>query len=227
MCGRFALYAYMRQLIEEFGLDDEGAEDGEAGQRYNVAPSQRVMAVVSDGTANHLESFRWGFIPHWAKGDRPRYMINARAETVAEKPTFRSAFRSRRCLVVADGFYEWKRSGKVKVPMFIRDTSGRPWGFAGIYETWDSPEEGEVTTCAIITTEANETMSRVHHRMPAIVREEDRATWLDPSVDDVEVLLPILRPYDDDRMEVFPVSDEVNSPRNDNPGLVKRVDAAW
>ncbi len=225
MCGRFALYAYMRQLIEEFGLDEDGEE--EAGQRYNVAPSQRVLAVVNDGKANRLETFRWGFVPRWAKGPRPRYMINARAETVAEKPTFSSAFRSRRCLVVADGFYEWMRSGKVKVPMFIRDTSGRPWGFAGIYETWTSPEGDEVTTCAIITTEANGTMSKVHHRMPAIVREEDRATWLDHSVTEVEVLVPILRPYDDDRMEMFPVSDEVNSPGNDHPGLVKRLDAAW
>jgi putative SOS response-associated peptidase YedK len=215
----------MRQLIEEFGLEEHEAL--ESGERYNVAPSQRVLAVVNDGTANRLETFRWGFVPHWAKGDRPRYMINARAETVAEKPTFRSAFRSRRCLVVADGFYEWMRSGKVKVPMFIRDTSGRPWGFAGIYETWTSPEGEEVATVAIITTEANGTMSKVHHRMPAIVPEEDRATWLDPAVTDVETLLPILRPYDDDRMEMFPVSDEVNSPGNDHPGLVKRVDAAW
>lgn len=225
MCGRFALYSYMRQLIEEFGLDEHEAEGTE--ERYNVAPSQRVIAVVNDGTANRLETFRWGFVPHWAKGPRPRYMINARAETVAEKPTFRSAFKDRRCLVVADGFYEWRRSGKVKVPMFIRDTSGRPWGFAGIYETWNSPEGDEIITCAIITTEANETMSKVHDRMPAIVREEDRDTWLDPTVKDPEVLLPMLRPYDDDRMEVYPVSDDVNSPRNDHPGLVRRLDSDW
>jgi putative SOS response-associated peptidase YedK len=225
MCGRFALFAYMRQLMEEFGLDDDEAT--EMGERYNVAPSQRVLAVVNDGTANRAETFKWGFIPHWAKGDRPRYMINARSETVAEKPTFRSAFRSRRCLVVADGFYEWKRSGKLKVPMFIRDTSGRPWGFAGIYETWTPPEGDPVTTCAIITTEANAVMSKVHTRMPAIIREEDRTTWLDPAVDDPEVLLPMLRPYESDRMEMFPVSDEVNSARNDHPGLVRRLDEAW
>jgi len=219
MCGRFALFAYMRQLIEEFGLDEEGA--GEVTQRYNMAPSQRVLAVVNDGQTNRMETFKWGFIPHWAKDERPRYMINARAETVAEKPTFRSAFRSRRCLVVADGFYEWKRSGKLKVPMYIRDTSGRPWGFAAIYETWMPPGGEPVTTCAIITTEANGVMSQVHTRMPAIVHEEDRATWLDPSVEDIDVLLPILRPYEDDMMEMFPVSDDVNSPANDHPGLVK------
>jgi putative SOS response-associated peptidase YedK len=225
MCGRFALFAYMRQLIEEFGLDEH--ETPEVAQRYNVTPSQRVMAVVNDGKANRLETFKWGFIPHWAKGDRPRYMINARAETVAEKPTFRSAFRSRRCLIVADGFYEWKKSGKVKAPMYIRDTSGRPWGFAGIYETWTSPDGDQVTTCAIITTEANEVMGQVHHRMPAIVHEEDRAVWLDPSVEDAQVLLPMLRPYESERMEVIPVSDDVNSPMNDGPGLIKRVDGVW
>lgn len=225
MCGRFALFAYMRQLIEEFGLDEDDAE--EAGQRYNVAPSQRVLAVVNDGQNNRLETFKWGFIPQWAKDEKPRYMINARAETVAEKPTFRSAFRSRRCLVVADGFYEWKRSGKLKVPMFIRDTSGRPWGFAAIYETWTPPGGEPVTTCAIITTAANKVMSRVHTRMPVIVHEEDRTTWLDPSVEDIDVLLPILRPYEDDRMEMFPVSDDVNSSGNDHPGLVKRLDGVW
>ncbi len=225
MCGRFALFSYMRQLIEEFGLDEHEAL--ETGERYNIAPSQRVLAVVNDGDGNRLEDFKWGFIPHWAKGDKSRYMINARAETVAEKPTFRSAFKDRRCLVVADGFYEWRRSGKVKVPMFIKDTSGRPWGFAGIYETWNSPEGDEVTTVAIITTEANETMSAIHDRMPVIIREEDRATWMDPDVRDPAVLLPMLRPYDDDRMEAYPVTDEVNSPRNDHPGLVKRLDAAW
>ncbi len=219
MCGRFALFAYMRQLMEEFGIDE--AEAVEAGQRYNVAPTQRVLAVVSDGETNHLEEFRWGLVPHWAKGDRPRYMINARAETVAEKPMFQNAFKHRRCLVLADGFYEWRKSGKVKVPMFIRDVTGRPWGFAGIYETWNSPDGDEVTTCAIITTGANRLMSTIHDRMPAIVREEDRATWLDPSVNDPGVLLPMLRPYEDDRMEAFPVSDEVNSPRNDHPGLVR------
>ena len=225
MCGRFALFSYMRQLMEEFGLEEH--EDLEVGQRYNVAPSQRVLAVVNDGTANRLETFEWGLVPSWARGERPRRIINARAETVADRPTFRSAFRERRCLVLADGFYEWRRSGKVKVPMFIRDTTGRPWGFAGIYETWNQPGGDEVTTCAIITTEANRAMEEVHDRMPAIVREEDRATWLDPSVRDIEALLPVLRPYDDERMEVHPVSRDVNSPRNEGPHLVRRLDAPW
>jgi putative SOS response-associated peptidase YedK len=225
MCGRFALFAYMRQLMEEFGIDEHDAD--ELASRYNVAPSQHILAVVNDGEGNRFETFRWGLVPHWAKGSKPRYMINARAETVAEKPTFKGALRHRRCLIVADGFYEWKKSGKVKVPMFVKDVSGRPWGFAGIYEYWNSPEGDEIATCAIITTEANQVMSKIHHRMPAIIPREDRETWLDPSVEDPEVLVPLLRPYDSDRMEAFPVSDEVNTPRNDHPDLIRPLDGKW
>ncbi len=225
MCGRFALFSYMRQLMEEFGIEEHDAEV--PGERFNVAPSQRVLAVVNDGSGNRSAHFRWGFVPHWAKGDRPRYMINARAETVAEKPTFRSAFRERRCLVMADGFYEWHRSGKVKAPMYIHDVSGRPWGFAGIYEVWTSPDGEEVPTCAIITTEANEVMARVHHRMPAIIPPDDRAAWLDPDVSDPEALLPLLRPYDAGGMEVVPVSNDVNSAQNQGPDLIKRLEGPW
>jgi putative SOS response-associated peptidase YedK len=225
MCGRFALFSYMRQLMEEFGIEEHDGDGPD--ERYNVAPTQRVLVVINDGEANRLERFRWGLVPHWARGPRPRYMINARAETLAEKPTFRNAFRKRRCLVLADGFYEWQRSGKVKVPFYVRDVSGRPWGFAGVYEVWEDPEEGPVTTCAIITTEANGTMARVHHRMPAIIRPEDRQLWLDPGVEDPERLLPLLRPYDDDLMEVVPVSDAVNSARNDSPDLIHPLDAGW
>ena len=225
MCGRFALFSYMRQLMKEFGIEEHDA--GEPGERFNVAPSQRVLAVVNDGSGNRFAHFRWGFIPHWAKGDRPRYMINARAETVAEKPTFRSAFRERRCLILADGFYEWHRSGKVKAPMYIHDVSGRPWGFAGIYEVWTSPDGEEVPTCAIITTEANEVMAKVHQRMPAIIPPEDREAWLDPDISDPEALLPLLRPYDAGGMEVVPISNDVNSSQNQGPDLIKPLDSPW
>jgi putative SOS response-associated peptidase YedK len=223
LCGRFALLAHMRQLMEEFGLED--SEMDEVAARYNIAPSQRVLAVVNEGQGNQLVQLRWGLVPHWAKGPRPRYMINARAETVAEKPTFRSALTHRRCLIVADGFYEWRRSGMAKVPMYIRDRSGRLWGFAGIYEHWQSPEGDEVPTCAIITVEANEAMARIHDRMPAIITPGERAIWLDPGVKDPSVLLTLLRPYDAEEMEAFPVGPEVNSPSNDHPGLIRRLDS--
>ncbi len=222
MCGRFALFSSMRQLMEEFGVEDD---TDEMGVRYNVAPSQRVLAVVNDGKRNQFTTFKWGLIPHWAKGPKPRYMINARAETVAEKPTFRGALRHRRCLIVADGFYEWHKAGKTKTPMYIRDVSGRPWSFAGLYEYWESPEGDEVPTCAIITTEANEVMAKVHHRMPVIIPSDKRDLWLGPKVEDPEVLLPLLEPYDAGMMEVFPVSARVNSPANDSPDLVKPLDS--
>jgi putative SOS response-associated peptidase YedK len=225
MCGRFALFSYMRQLMEEFGIEEPDPE--EPGERFNVSPSQRVLAVVNDGSGNRFAHFKWGFIPHWAKGDKPRYMINARAETVAEKPSFRSAFKARRCLIIADGFYEWHRSGKVKAPMYIHDASGRPWGFAGIYEVWTSPDGEEVPTCAIITTEANEVMAKVHHRMPAIIPPEDRESWLDPDISDPEALLPLLRPYDVGEMEIVPVSNDVNSARNQGPDLIRPLEGPW
>jgi putative SOS response-associated peptidase YedK len=225
MCGRFALFSYLRQLAEEFGIEDYDEDD--VGGRYNVAPSQRVLAVVNEGEGNRFQLLRWGLIPHWAKGPKPRYMINARGETVADKPMFRTALRHRRCLIVADGFYEWRKSGATKTPMYIKDASGRPWGFAGIYEYWNTPEGDEVPTCAIITTEANEVMSKVHHRMPAIIPPEKRELWMDPNVTDPEVLVPLLRPYDASDMEVFPVSSDVNSPRNDHPGLIKPIDSQW
>lgn len=228
MCGRFALFSYMRQLMEEFGVDIDGDGDPDGSpERYNVAPSQRVLAVVNDGEKNHFTTFKWGLIPHWAKGPSPRYMINARAETVAEKPTFRDALRHRRCLIIADGFYEWLRSGSTKTPMYIRDVSGRPWGFAGLYDVRASPEGDGVPTCAIITTEANEVMARVHHRMPAIIPPDERDLWLDPKVEDPDVLVQLLRPYDGDRMEVFPVSTRVNSPVNDSPDLIKPMESFW
>lgn len=224
MCGRFALFSYIRQLMEEFDVEEDADEPD---QRYNVAPTQRILAIVNDGDKNRLVHFKWGLVPRWAKGPSPRAMINARAETVAEKPTFKDAFSKRRCLVVADGFYEWRRSGKVRVPMYVRDTSGRPWGFAGIYETWTSPEGEEVETCAIITTEANDVLRPIHDRMPVIIPPEDREGWLDPSIHDLDVLLPMLRPYDPDRMEAYPVSEDVNSARNQGPELIRRLDSQW
>ena len=225
MCGRFALFSYMRQLMEEFDVEEADVE--EPAQRYNVAPSQRVLAVVDEGDGRRLTTLRWGFVPHWAKGPRPRYVINARSETVAEKPMFKAALRHRRCLILADGFYEWKRSGKIKAPMFIRDPGGRPWGLAGIYEHWTSPEGDEVPTCAIITTAANEVMASVHDRMPAIISPEERDLWLDPSVDEPERLLPLLHPYDAGEMEVVPVSPEVNSASNEGPHLIRRIERPW
>jgi putative SOS response-associated peptidase YedK len=150
-------------------------------------------------------------------------MINARAETVTEKASYRNAFKKRRCLVVADGFYEWQNTGDAKRPMYIRLKSGKPFGFAGLYEVWKSPEGKELTTCTIITTEANELMKPIHERMPVIIPAELLDKWLDPAIEGKEQLLDMLRPYPAGEMEAYPVSKRVNSPRNNSPECIKKL----
>ena len=167
---------------------------------------------------------RWGLIPSWAKdmsiGSR---MINARAETVGEKPSFRNALRRRRCLVLADGFYEWQKLGKQKRPMRIVMQSGEPFAFAGLWETWRDPQGDVIPSCTIITTSANDTLGPIHDRMPVILPRDLEDLWLDNSVDDPDALTSVLTPYDDDAMEAYEVSPLVNSARNDGPEVVERV----
>jgi putative SOS response-associated peptidase YedK len=194
--------------------------------RYNVAPTQqvpiiRVLRTNPDTKERQLVPMRWGLIPSWADdpaiGNR---MINARAESVSSKPAFRGAFRYRRCLVPADGFYEWRKEGKRKQPLYIRRKDGQPFAFAGLWEEWE--REGEVIEfCVIITTEANDLVSEFHDRMPVILNSSNYDLWLDPSVQDPEVLEPLLRPYPSDEMEVYSVSRLVNDPRNEDPKCVE------
>ncbi len=167
---------------------------------------------------------RWGLIPLWAKdmsiGSR---MINARAETIAEKPSFRNALRRRRCLVLADGFYEWQRVGKSKKPMRIVMRSGEPFAFAGLWETWRDPEGTVIPSCTIITTTPNELLKPIHNRMPVILPRDIEDFWLDESVDDPAALTSVLTPYPDDEMEVYEVSSLVNSVANKGPEVIDRV----
>ncbi len=167
---------------------------------------------------------RWGLIPRWAMnrsiGSR---MINARGETVADKLSFRGAFRRRRCLVLADGFYEWRRTGSGKRPMRVALRSGEPFAFAGIWSMWKDPEDNSIPTCAIITTSANELLRLIHHRMPAILPREMEGFWLDRSIQDTTELRSVLTPYPDDAMEAYEVSTFVNSVANDGPDLIARV----
>ncbi len=191
--------------------------------RYNVSPGQSVLAVIRHAgeDSNRLVQFQWGLIPSWSKdpavGNR---MINARAETVAEKPGFRNAFRKRRCLVAADGFYEWRRTGKTKTPFYARLKTGRLMGFAGLYETWVSPGGEALQTCTIITTRANALLEAVHDRMPVIVPVNRQAPWLDPALQDAGALIEWLEPYPPGEMEMYEVSRAVNFPRNDSPELI-------
>lgn len=218
MCGRFTQTVDIETLARRFGVQVPNADEwATCAPRYNIAPTQSVIIVRDDGQ-RVLRQMRWGLIPHWAKdpaiGNR---MINARAETVADKPAFKSAFAKRRCLILADGFYEWQKRGTIKQPMRIVLKSREPFGFAGLWDRWVSPEAEEIYTCTIITTEANELLQPVHERMPVILPQSAEALWLDPKMTDPEKLLPLLKPYPSDEMEFYPVSRVVNSPANDTP----------
>jgi putative SOS response-associated peptidase YedK len=193
--------------------------------RYNVAPSQHVAVVPNNGE-NRIEFFRWGLIPSWAKDPKiGNRMINARSETLAEKPSFRVAYRRRRCLVLADGFYEWRKEAgrKTKTPMYIRLESGQPFAFAGLWEAWCSPEDQTVLSCTIITTTPNTLVEKIHNRMPVVLAPEAYDLWLDPGEQSPERLNEWLRPYPASQMSAYAVSTVVNSPSNDVPDCIVPV----
>ncbi len=224
MCGRFALWSLVRALMEEFDLDGPLPD---VAPRYNIAPTQQVPLVVRREGGNRLVEMRWGLVAHWSKEASSRAPINARSETAAEKPTFRTPLRRRRALVPSDAFYEWRRprGGGRKVPMLIRLRSQEPMALAGIYDVWRPPggEGGQVESFAILTTGPNGLMAPIHDRMPVIVARGDRARWLDPELQDPAELTTILAPYPEGEMEAFEVSTAVNSPANDHPELVEPV----
>lgn len=218
MCGRFTRAINTASVAEAFGVDEISTD---LKPSYNIAPTQPVAVVIRDGKKRLIE-VRWGLVPSWAKdlaiGSK---MINARAETITEKASFRNAFKKRRCLVVADGFYEWQKVGDGKRPVYIRLKSGKPFGMAGLYEVWHSPAGEEVMTCAIITTAPNELMRPIHERMPVIVAKDTEDLWLDPQVQDTAVLRELLQPYPASEMEAYPVSKRVNSPAENAPECIK------
>jgi len=225
MCGRFTLTLDNAGLQEAFPQFAPPA--GNTPPRYNIAPTQPVAVVTNDGH-NRMEYFVWGLIPSWAKDPAMgNKMINARSETLAEKPAFRAAFKRRRCLVLADGFYEWHAEGKTKTPMYIRirDEEGtlEPFAFAGLWEVWHSPEGDEIPSCTIITTEANEFMSKIHTRMPVILPHERYEEWLDPAERPADQLTPMLAQYPSEMMVAYPVSTAVNNSRYDSKELVEPV----
>lgn len=217
MCGRYARFTPAEIYARLF--DAEGAVA--LAPRYNVAPSQSVLAARSlAGGRRELVTLRWGLIPFWAKDAKTGYStINARAETVATKPAFRQPFRKRRCLIAADGFYEWQRTDGRKQPYYIHLRESEPFAFAGLWEHWE--REGEtIESCTIIVTHANTLVAAIHDRMPVILSPEDYDTWLDPELESTGALAPLLRPYPADRMVASPVGVAVNNPRNDGPELL-------
>ena len=222
MCGRYTLTTPVEKLAKFFGLP----EDPDLGPRYNIAPTQPVATVLVLTGERRFRLMRWGLVPHWAKdlsiGSR---MINARAETVAEKPAFRSAFHDRRCLIMADGFYEWKHDGGAKHPYYIVRKDRSPFAFAGLWERWGPPEGGElVESCTIITTQANELVAEFHGRMPVILDPVDFDLWLATGVTDPQSLLGLLKPYPAEKMEAFPVSSVVNSPGHETDECVQPIE---
>lgn len=217
MCGRFTLRTPTDRLVEIFALN----EALDLPLRFNIAPTQDLAAIRGDeDDQRHFCLLRWGLVPSWAKdpsiGNR---MINARAESVAEKPAFRAAFRRRRCLVPADGYYEWQKQGQKKQPFYIHRRDDLPFAFAGLWENW-SGTQPPLESCTLITTDANELTRPIHDRMPVIIAPENYREWLDPRNNDVQRLQALLRPYAEDELQADPVSTYVNNPRNEGPQCI-------
>lgn len=216
MCGRYTLISNIEKIADTFGVEPVLT----TGPRYNIAPTQDVVALVKNGST-HMSILRWGLIPSWAKDETiGSRMINARAETLTEKPSFKSLLRRKRCLIVADGFYEWKSEGKGKIPMYITLQDDQPFAFAGLWDLWHNPEGQEIKSCTIITTEPNELMASIHNRMPAILRPGAYQDWLDPQLHDEQVLAHWLKPYPAELMKARAVSKLVNNPRNDTAEIL-------
>jgi putative SOS response-associated peptidase YedK len=220
MCGRFTLTTDIQTVAQTFNASVSASL--QTAPRYNVAPTQDVVSVMNN-SQRHLEMLRWGLIPSWAKeesvGSR---MINARAETLAEKSSFKKLLHNRRCLIVADGFYEWAQQPgtKSKTPMYITLKDHQPFAFAGLWDSWRTPDGQQLRTCTIITTEPNELMATIHNRMPALLLPDALTSWLDPSVQDEQELRDLLRPYPTELMVARPVSRLVNNPKYDSAELI-------
>lgn len=224
MCGRFTLRAPGETVAREFGLD----ETPSLRPRFNIAPGQDIPVVRrrEDGAAPILEPRRWGLVPPWAKDPKiGNRMINARGETLADKPAFRRALRRQRCLVPADGFYEWQTRTGGKQPYFIERPDANLFAIAGLWERWKGPEDEIIESCTLITTQANEVLAAIHPRMPVVLAARDYALWLDPRVDDPEPILPLLHPSPSEFFAAHPVGGHVNRPKNDDPECVRPVAA--
>lgn len=217
MCGRYTLTAGIDVLYKEFQLVGEPPI---LRPRFNIAPGQQVPVVLS-GAERKITLCRWGLIPSWAKDPKiGQRLINARAETLREKPAFAQALRRRRCLILADGFFEWRRLGNDKVPMYIRLRSGKPFAFAGLWDVWRPNDEETVRSCTIVTTTTNALVAAIHDRMPAMLPPASYDTWLDLNLQEADRLQELLGPFPAELMEAYEVPRLVNSPANDGPECI-------
>ncbi|RHW43154.1 SOS response-associated peptidase [Neobacillus notoginsengisoli] len=216
MCGRFSLITDVYELMRQFQFEF----DGELEPRYNIAPGTDILAIAAHGDKRVAGMLRWGLIPFWADNEKIGYkMINARAETVHEKGSFKQPLKSKRCLIPADGYFEWKREGNVKQPYRFINQDNRPLAFAGLFDRWDRGGK-TIYSCTIITTAANEKTAAIHDRMPAILEREQQDIWLDPSVTDPLTLTSLLKPYPLGKIDFYQVSTRVNSARNEDEELI-------
>ncbi|MEH7419077.1 SOS response-associated peptidase [Neobacillus drentensis] len=224
MCGRFTLTATIEEIMDRFDIQSFLDEELFAPS-YNIAPSQSVLAVINDGSSNRMGFLKWGLVPPWANDPSiGNKMINARAETITEKPSFRNAFKKKRCLIIADSFYEWKRhSDKTKTPMRIKLRSNELFAMAGLWEGYKAPDGKRIHTCSVITTGPNELMKDIHDRMPVILKRKDEPTWLNPEIGDKNILTPLLVPFDEGLMDTYEVSNMVNSPKNNSIELIQKI----
>ena len=219
MCGRFTLTATPEEIKERFDVSNSFFDIYE--KSYNIAPSHSVLAVIATSKERRIGKLRWGLIPTWANDEKIGYkLINARAETIHEKASFKTAFKKRRCLILADGFYEWKREQDTKQPMRITLQSDQLFAMAGIWEKWQ-PVKGEpIYSCAVITTKPNKLVADIHDRMPVILNRQDEELWLNRDISDVNLLQDMLKPYDAAKMVAYPVSALVNTPKNNSIDLI-------
>lgn len=222
MCGRYNLITDTQALVDFFEIENVLFDFAELEPRYNIAPGQAVPVVRTGEAGRELLLARWGLVPHWSKEARSKYStINARAETVAEKPTYRDAFKHKRCLIPATGFYEWRPEGDKKMPHHIRMRDGEIFAFAGLWDRWGKEGEG-FESCSIIVTAANETMQPIHERMPVILNRAQYNSWLNTGHYNRVQLESMLAPYAAE-LDVYPISRKVNNPGNDNPSLIEPV----
>lgn len=220
MCGRFAQRSDPKRLAREFKV----AEVPDVAARYNIAPTQDILSIRRAEDDREAVFLKWGLVPSWAKDvSIGAKLINARSETVTEKPSFREAFKKRRCIIPADGFYEWQRTRGKKQPFFFQMKDESPFGFAGLWEMWQGVGGEAIESCTILTTEANEVLRPVHDRMPVILHSDDYELWLDEDVRKRELLKDLLRPYPAEEMMRHPVSPTINSPLNQGATLIERM----
>lgn len=220
MCGRFALSPKtqdLEKLVPNLRIDKD------LQTRYNIAPNQKIAAVTNI-EPEQISMLNWGLVPFWAKDPNiGNKLINARSETIESKPSFRTSFKSKRCLIFADGYYEWKKTGSMKIPYFIRLKTTKPFVFAGLWDRWYDNQGNELTTAAIITCSPNEYLSGIHDRMPVILDSNNIAEWLSDTYD-ILLLKSLLTAYPEEELEAYPVSSLVNNPRNDTPECKKRLE---